>query len=102
MNARAEAAQRETLNARDITRELRTLWPVPVRLSTRDVGIKPGVRFQVRLPGGSATRWDCNWMDGYLTRHLGRPVTSGGYREVRRRDYGRDIELTLRVGRKTS
>lgn len=86
------------LAAREITRTLRGIWPTPIRLSVRDIGIKPGVQFALRVPS-TPGQVSGEWLDSYLTRYLGRPVASIGRRTIRRRDCGRDTELTLRVGR---
>jgi hypothetical protein len=84
-----------TTTAADVTAAVRDLFPRPVRLSTRAAG---SGRFAVRLPGTPARSLNCAWGEGFLGRRLGGPVTIVDTREIRRRDCGRDLELTLEVG----
>jgi len=94
--------------ARDITRELRAIWPAPVALSVRTdpdaPGFRQGRQFLVRLPGPTASH--IGGEDG-LRAYLGRRLATGtgpapvqivGSRVVRRRDYGRDREFTVVLG----
>lgn len=86
-----------TTTANDITKAVRILHPVPVRLSVRtDPGPGAHGRFLLRVP--TACRFDLAWLEGFLTRHLGPAVTVTGTRTVVRRDCGRDVEYALRVG----
>jgi hypothetical protein len=90
-----------TTTAADITAALRELWPTPVRLSTRKA---TALHFLVKLPSAPASQMvtadgSYHWIEGFLGRRLGRAVTVKGTRVIRRHDCGRDIEVTLLLGR---
>jgi hypothetical protein len=103
-----EPALRE-ISAREITAELRLLYPAPVLLSVRADPDAPNVRlgrqFLVRMPEGPSNHmggWD--GLETYLGRHLSQgiapyPVRVTGRRTVRRRDYGKSHEYTVVLGR---
>lgn len=81
--------------AREITAAVRELFPAPVRLSTR-AAARPGY-FTVTMPAGPAASLASSWGEGFMSRRLGQRVRVIWTRNIRRRDYGRDTEMTLRV-----
>lgn len=86
------------ITAREITAAMRELFPAPVRLSVRADHSATAMAgwFLLRLPRSAATP-SADQLAGYLARHLHQQVTVEGTRLVQRRDYGRDIEYSLRV-----
>jgi len=80
--------------AKDITRVLRVLFP-HVLLSTRAAG--PG-EFRVKLPAASANIMTHMVWNGFMTERLGAVVTVTATRRFIRRDCGRAVEFTIKVG----
>lgn len=88
--------------AREITRELRDLFPRPVRLSVRDISL-PGatLEFLVRLPSAPANHiGGDHGLQAYLARRLDTRVRVLSHRTINRRDCGRDVEFVVSVGRR--
>jgi hypothetical protein len=81
--------------ARDITAAVRTLFPAPVRVSTRQAG---AWTYLLRLPRGAGNQVTVDWLNSYLGRHLDGPVAVTGCREVRRHDGGTNVEYTIKTG----
>ena len=81
-----------TITARDITREMRTLFPTPVRLSTTNA---QGEGFWLRMPNACASQTGASVLQDYLSRHLGQPVRVSQHRQIHRFDSGTDVEFAV-------
>jgi hypothetical protein len=84
--------------ARQVTTALRALWPAPVRLTVTTAGDA----FLVALPATPAAQWrnaagSYAWMEGFLGRRLGAPVTIARNRVISRRDCSKDVEFRVTV-----
>jgi hypothetical protein len=88
----------KSAGARDITAVLRTLFPA-VNMSTRSSG---DGEFTVTLPSAAAFELGLGnsprWAESYIGRHLGVRAEITGSRIIPRRDGGKNVIFTLRLG----